>query len=73
MIPLIPIGIGLASFIIGRLTAPSHGELMKLLLSILEHPAVFLLGLALGYLAPSNVSTVASNALSALQWLKNKL
>lgn len=73
MIPLLPIGIGLISFLIGRLTAPEHGELMSILLSVIAHPVVFLSGLLIGYLLPSDVGTIGSRALSALAWLKSKL
>lgn len=73
---LIPIGVAL-SFLIGRLTAPNHGVLMSLLVAIVEHPLIFLAGMLLGYLAPSNVPTVIAGAVSlgksALTYLKGKL
>jgi hypothetical protein len=73
---LIPISV-LASFLIGRLTAPNHGVVMSILLSVLEHPVIFLTGLVVGYLAPSNVPTVAAGLLSlgknALAYIKSKL
>jgi hypothetical protein len=52
-------------------------KMFKLLLGVIEHPKVFLLGLALGYLAPSDIPTVLgqlkNGVVAALTWLKGKL
>ena len=73
LMPLVPIGIGLISFLIGRLTAPNHGEIMSIILAILAHPVVFLGGVLLGYLLPTSPAILAAKVLSALNYIKSKL
>ena len=51
--------------------------MFELIFKIIEHPKVFLTGLLIGYLAPSNLPTVAGQlgrgVINVLNWIKGKL